>query len=91
MPELPTISETVPGFEVSTWSGIVVPLGVARPIVTRLNAEINKALVSAVMKEKIGSLGFELIGGTAEQFDGFVKKEAVRWADIIKRTGAKVD
>jgi tripartite-type tricarboxylate transporter receptor subunit TctC len=91
MPELPTISETVPGFEVSTWSGIVLPLGVAKPIVTRLNAEINKAVVSAAMKEKIGSLGFELIGGTAAQFDGFVKKEAVRWADIIKRTGAKVD
>lgn len=92
LPDLPTISEAgVPGFEVSTWSGIAVPLGVAKPIVARLNAEINQVLASPPMKEKIATLGYELVGGTPEQFDAFVKKETAKWADVIKRTGAKVD
>jgi tripartite-type tricarboxylate transporter receptor subunit TctC len=92
MPELPTIAEAgVPGFEVSTWSGIVLPLGVSNTLVARLNAEVNKAITSTVMKEKVGVLGYGLVGGTSQQFDAFVKKEVVKWTDVIKRTGAKVD
>ena len=92
MPELPTISEAgVPGFEVITWSGVVVPTGVPRAIVVRLNAEINKALVSQAAKERLGGAGYELVGGTPEQFTELVKKEIVKWADVVKRTGAKID
>jgi tripartite-type tricarboxylate transporter receptor subunit TctC len=92
LPELPTISEAgVPGFEVITWSGVVVPTGVSKPIVARLNAEINKALVSATAKEKLGAIGYELVGGTTEQFTTLVNREIAKWADVVKRTGAKVD
>jgi tripartite-type tricarboxylate transporter receptor subunit TctC len=92
LPEVPTIAEAgVPGFEVSTWSGIVLPLGVPDSIVARLNAEVNKAITSTVMKEKVGVLGYGLVGGTSQQFDAFVKKEVVKWTDVIRRTGAKVD
>lgn len=91
-PELPTISEAgLPGFEVTTWSGVIVPAGVPKAIIARLNAEINKALASPVMKENIGTLGYELVGGTPEQFTEFVKKEVSKWSDVVKRTGAKVD
>jgi tripartite-type tricarboxylate transporter receptor subunit TctC len=91
-PELPTISEAgVPGFEVTTWSGVIVPAGVAKGIVARLNAEINKALASTTMKDTIAAMGYELVGGTPEQFTAHVRKEIAKWADVVRRTGAKVD
>ncbi len=91
-PELPTISEAgVPGFEVTTWSGVIVPSGVAKGIVARLNAEINKALASTTMKDTIAAMGYELVGGTPEQFTAHVRKEIAKWADVVRRTGAKVD
>ena len=92
LPDLPTIAEAgVPGFEVITWSGVVVPGGVPKTLVTRLNAEINTALASASAKERLGGLGYDLVGGTTEQFTGLVKRELAKWADVVKRTGAKVD
>jgi tripartite-type tricarboxylate transporter receptor subunit TctC len=91
IPELPAISQAVPGFEVTSWGGVVVPAGVPQAIVARLNAEINKALASPVLKEKLMGLGYDVVGGTPEQFDVFVKKEAAKWADVVKRSGAKVD
>jgi tripartite-type tricarboxylate transporter receptor subunit TctC len=84
IPELPTISEAgVPGFEVTTWSGVVVPAGVPKAIVTKLNAEINTALASSNVKEKLAGVGYELVGGTPEQFTELVKKETAKWADVI--------
>jgi tripartite-type tricarboxylate transporter receptor subunit TctC len=92
VPDLPTIAEAgVPGFEVVTWSGVIVPGGVPRPIVERLNAEVNTALVSASAKEKLGSLGYDLVGGSSARFTKLVKSEIAKWADVVKRTGAKVD
>jgi tripartite-type tricarboxylate transporter receptor subunit TctC len=91
IPELPAIAETVPDFEVTVWGGVVVPAGVPKPIVARLNAAINKALASPALKEKYAAIGYELVGGTPEQFDAFVKKEIAKWADVIKRSGAKFD
>ena len=92
IPELPTISEAgVPGFEITTWSGVIVPAGVPNAIVARLNTEINKALASTRVKELLAGNGYELVGGTPEQFADFVKKEIAKWADVVKRTGAKVD
>ena len=90
-PELPSISETVPGFEVTTWSGVVMPTGVPKPIVQRVNAEVNKALVSHAAKERLGGSGYELPGGSVEQFEQLVRKEMTKWADVVKRTGAKPD
>jgi tripartite-type tricarboxylate transporter receptor subunit TctC len=92
IPELPTISEAgIPGFEVTTWSGVVVPAGVSRTIIERLNAEINKALVSPSAKERLAGSGYDLVGGTPEQFTELVKKEIAKWAEVVKRTGAKLD
>ncbi len=92
IPELPTISEAgVPGFEVITWSGVVVPAGVPKVLVTRLNAEINQALASSSARERLAGIGYELVGGTPEQFTELVKREIAKWADVVKRTGAKLD
>ena len=91
VPELPTVAETVPGFEVTAWAGVVTPIGVPKAIVARLSAEIDKAMASPVLKEKYAALGYELMGGTPAQFDAFVRKEIAKWADVIKRSGAKLD
>ena len=91
IPDLPAIAETVPDFEVIVWGGVVAPAGVPKPIVTRLNVAINQVLASPALKEKYAVIGYELVGGTPEQFDAFVKKEIAKWADVIKRSGAKFD
>jgi tripartite-type tricarboxylate transporter receptor subunit TctC len=91
IPELPAIAEAVPGFEVTAWGGVVVPVGVPKTIVARLNAGINQVLASPALKEKYFAIGYELVGGTPEQFDAFVRKEIAKWADVVKRSGAKVD
>ena len=91
IPELPTISEAVPGFEITAWGGVVVPAGVPQAIVARLNAEINKALASPVLKEKLLGLDNEPVGGTPEQFDVLVKKEVAKWAYVVKRAGVTVN
>ena len=92
IPEIPTISEAgVPGYEVTTWSGVVVPTGVPNVIVAKLNAEINKALTSSAAKELLAGSGYELVGGTPQQFAALVKKEVTKWTDVVKRSGARVD
>src|SRR6476661_8087648 len=91
-PELPTLSEAgVPGYEVVTWSGVIVPSGVPNAIVQRLNKEINTAIASDAAKEKLGSIGYDLVGGSSEQFAQLIRKEIAKWADVVKRTGAKLD
>ena len=90
--ELPTVAETgVAGFDVSAWAGMIVPAGVPKTIVARLNAEVNKALAAPAVSEKLPELGLIVVGGTPEQFAAHIRKEAARWADVVKRSGAKVD
>ena len=90
--ELPTVAEAgVPGYEVSAWAGVIVPTGVPKPVVARLNAEINQALAAPVVKEKLPDFGLEIAGGTPEQFASHIRSEAAKWADVVKRSGAKVD
>jgi tripartite-type tricarboxylate transporter receptor subunit TctC len=81
----------VPGFDVSAWAGVIVPTGVPRPIIVRLNAEINNALAAPAVRDKLPEFGLEIVGGTPEQFAGHVKREAAKWADVVRRSGAKVD
>ena len=92
IPELPTVAEAgVPSYEVVPWAGVVLPAGVPRPVLMRLNAEINKAIAVPQFRNKMAGLGYELVGGTPEQFAAHMAKESVKWADIIQRSGAKAD
>ena len=91
-PEIPTIAEAgVPGFESGTWYGIVGPAGLPSSIVVRLNAEINKALETPDMKERMASLGLDPMGGTPERFSEFMRQEIVKWAKVVKESGARAD
>jgi tripartite-type tricarboxylate transporter receptor subunit TctC len=92
LPDLPTLDEAgVAGFELTAWGGVVVPVGVPKTTVARLNAEINRALASPSLKEKVALFGYEVAGGTPEHFAAHVRKETAKWADVIKRSGVKVD
>ena len=90
--DLPTVAEAgVPGFDVSAWAGALVPAGVPKAVVAQLNAAINKALATSAVREKLPEMGLEVAGGTPEQFAAHIKSEAAKWADVVKRSGAKVD
>lgn len=91
-PELPTIAEAgVPGYEAGTWTGVVAPAKVPRPIIDKLNALINKAVASQSFKDRFAMIGDEPAGGTPEEFAALIKKDSAKWADVIKRSGAKLD
>jgi tripartite-type tricarboxylate transporter receptor subunit TctC len=92
LPDVPTIAEAgVPGYEATTWTGIVAPIGLPKPILARLNAELNRAVASPAFKEKALAIGSEPQGSTPEQFGDFIRKEYAKWGDVIKRSGAKID
>lgn len=92
LPDLPTVAEAgVPGYEASTWNGIVGPAAMPKAIVARLNAEINKALGSATVRERFAAIGAEPVTATPEQFRELIRRENAKWSDVIKRSGAKID
>jgi tripartite-type tricarboxylate transporter receptor subunit TctC len=91
-PELPTVSEAgLPGFEVIAWAGVIAPARTPKAVVARLNAEVNRALAAPAVGGKLTALGYELFSGTPEQFAGHIRKEAVKWADVVKRAGITTD
>jgi tripartite-type tricarboxylate transporter receptor subunit TctC len=92
LPQVPTVAESgYKGFESVTWFGFVGPAGIPQPIVTRLNAEINKVLQSPELKKKLSEQGATVLGGTPEQFASLIRSEIGRWAPIVKASGAKLD
>jgi tripartite-type tricarboxylate transporter receptor subunit TctC len=91
-PDVPTLAESgLPGFEVGSWQGVFAPAGTPPEIVKRLNTEIVKILKLPDVSEKLVGLGAEPVGNTAEEFTALVKAEVVKWADVVKKSGAKVD
>ena len=91
-PDLPTIAEAgVPGYDAATWTGVIAPSGVPRPIIDKLNAWINKAIASKSFQDRFAMIGDEPAGGTPEEFAALIKKDSAKWAEVIKRSGAKLD
>jgi len=91
-PDLPTIAEAgVPGYETTAWGGLVAPLSTPKAIITKLNTEINRALKSPVLKERFAAIDAEPVGGTTAAFAAFVKSESVKWGDVVRKSGAKLD
>jgi tripartite-type tricarboxylate transporter receptor subunit TctC len=91
-PDLPTIAEAgVSGYEAGTWTGVIVPAGVPRPIVDKLNAAINRAIASPNFKKRFAEIGDEPAGGTPEDFAKLIAADSAKWADVVKRSGAKIE
>ena len=92
LPDLPTVAEQgFPGFEALAWNGVLVPGATPKPVVQRLSTEINAILKDASVKSALNLQGFELIGGTPEDFANLIKSESDKWAPVIAKTGAKID
>lgn len=92
LPDIPTVAEAgVSGYEATTWTGIVAPVGVSQPIIGKLNTALNRALQSQSMKDRLAFLGAEPVGGTAKQFGELIRREYDKWGDVVRKTGAKVD
>ena len=92
LPDLPTVAEAgVPGYEVVAWSGVIGPKGLPAPIVQRINAAINQTLKEPAIVKGIQELGYEVVGGSAEQFAAMVLRERAKWADAIRKSGARTD
>jgi tripartite-type tricarboxylate transporter receptor subunit TctC len=89
LPGVPTIGETVPGFEVTHWYGMWFPKGVRRNIVLRWNREVAKVLLSEEMKSRTRGEGLELAGGPPEEFGGVVKRDIEKWRRVMKESGIK--
>jgi tripartite-type tricarboxylate transporter receptor subunit TctC len=91
-PDLPTLSEAgVLGYDSGIWLGLVAPAGTPRPVLERLNAEANKIINSPEVKEAWAKQGVFPMGMSIEQFDKFLRDEIVKWARVVKASGAKVD
>jgi len=92
LPDIPTIAEAgYPGFEALAWNGILVAARTPRPVIQRLNTEINAILRDSAVKSALNLQGFDLIGGTPEDFAKLIRSESEKWAPVIRRTGARID
>jgi len=91
-PELPTIAEAgVPGYDAATWTGVIGPAGMPRPIVLKLNAAINQAIMGQTFLARFAQIGDEPAGGTPEDFAETIRRDSAKWAEVVKRSGAKID
>ena len=92
MPEVPTVAESgVPGYEVTSWNGVLIPAGTPAAIVGRLNAEFNALLNAPDMRERLIASGYEPVGGDADRFGQLIRSETVKWSSVAKKIGLQID
>ena len=91
LPELPTIAETLPGYNASGWYGLLAPAATPKPIIARLHVEAAKALHSPDIVAKLASQGAEPVGNTPEEFTAFIRSEISKWANLVKAAKMRTD
>jgi tripartite-type tricarboxylate transporter receptor subunit TctC len=91
LPDIPAIGEVVPGYEASTWYGIVAPRGTPTEIINKLNKEVNAALADPKVLARIASLGGVPMVGTPASFAKFIADETAKWAEVVKKAGIKAN
>ena len=90
-PDVPTVAESIPGFESLSWQGVIAPAGTPRKIAADLNAKIVRVVHMPEVTKRLVDSGFEPVGSSPEEFASFIKSEAVKWAKVVKAAGAKLD
>ena len=92
LPDVPTVAESgLPGYEAMPWLGLVAPAGTPNAVVNKVHAELMEVLKDAAVQEKFRSLGLDIIGNKPAEFSDFIKKDIVKWAKVVKDSGAKAD
>lgn len=91
VPELPTIAETIPGFEASGWYGTFAPAATPRELIAKLNAEINRQMRQPDVAQRLAGDGVEAVTMTPAEFGAYLRSEMVKWAKVVKISGATVD
>lgn len=91
LPDVPPLAETVPGFNVAEWQGIVGPAGMPGDIVAKLNSEVVAALKDPGVAKRLADMGAQPVGSTPAQFDAFIKAEVQRWFKVAEATGMKAE
>ncbi len=92
MPELPTVAEAgVPGFEATTWHGVVAPAGTPPAVIAKLHAEISRILRTPDVSARLSAQGAEIIGGAPPVFAAYIQNEIPKWTKVIKNSGARAD
>jgi tripartite-type tricarboxylate transporter receptor subunit TctC len=84
LPEVPTLAETLPGFEAVAWYGIVAPPKTPKAIVDKINADVNEALRQPEVRDRLKSLSAEIFGGSVDKTAKYMREEVDRWAAVIK-------
>ena len=90
-PDLPAIVETVPGYDVVNWFGVVAPAGTPAAVVTRVNKELNSALNEPRIRDSLRAQGADAVGGSAEEFALIIRADFAKWARVVRESGARVD
>ena len=92
LPDVPTVAESgLPGFEISGWYGIFAPIQTPKPVVAKLSAEINRLLATPEVRASLAKIGVNVLGGSAEQFAAYVKREDAKWSKAIRDSGTKIE
>jgi tripartite-type tricarboxylate transporter receptor subunit TctC len=91
LPDVPTISETVPGYEASAWYGVGAPRNTPTEIVDKLNREINATLADSKIRGQLANQGSSVLGGAPADFGRLIANETEKWAKVIKFAGIKPD
>lgn len=89
LPEVPTLAEATPGFEISSWFGIMAPVKTPTAILTRLNTEITKAMQDSEIKSRLAQEGVEVLSSTREEYAAYIKSETERWTKFIRSNNIK--
>jgi tripartite-type tricarboxylate transporter receptor subunit TctC len=91
VPELPTIGETLPGYEATAWQGLFAPAGTPRPIVDRLAAETKAILTRPDVSAQLAAVGAEPTPLPPDEFAAFTRAERAKWKEVVRKSGARID
>lgn len=90
-PDIPTVAETLPGFETGSWQGVLAPAGTPAEIVSKLNAELRRVLAMPAIKTQLAEQGTEVRADTPAALGNFIRTETARWAKVVKQSGVKIE
>jgi tripartite-type tricarboxylate transporter receptor subunit TctC len=91
LPDVPTVGETVRGYDLTNWFGLAVPAATPRELVNRIYADTAKVMQQADFKERISNMGADVVGSTPEQFGAFMKSESAKWGKVIREAHIRAE